>query len=463
MRSILLLALLLIQSPLQSTDQQIPKITVIGTGYVGLVLGLCLAHLGHKVTCTDIEKNKIDLLNNNIVPFFEPELDTLLSSALKNNTIIFTTDIPQAIQQADVIFIAVGTPSNPSGEADLSALESVTHTITENLNAYKIICIKSTVPIGTCKQIEKLIRENQKKSYDFDIVFNPEFLREGNAVYDFLNPDRIVLGTSSKRALEIMQTIYASFKHIPFVITNHETAEMIKYAANTFLATKISFINEIAHLCEVTGAHINLVAQGIGLDPRIGPHFLSPGPGFGGSCFPKDIQGLLSQAKKYNIDLKIARACLQVNEEQKMSVVQKIITHCNNNIQDKKIAILGLAFKPNTDDIRYSPSITVIEYLLKHGAYIKTYDPQAMHNMKKLFPDIEYCSCIDDAIQDSDLIVIMTEWDEFRTVNIQKIKSLAPRACVLDTRNIIDTNTLLKYQIPYENMGNAQSYTLITQ
>ncbi len=451
-----LIFILLLSNTIVNTQQK-PTIAVIGTGYVGLVLGVCLAHSGNHVICADIQKNKIDQLSKGISPIYEPGLEELLRESLQKNTISFTTDTAQAIRDADIVFIAVDTPTKTSGESDLTALINVTHTIAQNLTSYKIICIKSTAPIGTCTYIKELIKNSKNSSCDFDMACNPEFLREGTAVHDFLNPDRIILGTDSEKVSSVLREIFSSFcPSAPVLTTNFETAEMIKYAANSFLATKISFINEIAHLCEALGAYVNIVAEGVGLDKRIGKSFFLPGPGFGGSCFPKDVTALLHMAQANNVDLKVVKACLDTNDAQKMHVVDKILSHCNGDVRNKTICILGLAFKANTDDVRFSPAITVIEQLTAHGAQVKVYDPKAMVTMKKVLPHIEYCASVEDALAKSDMVVIMTEWEEFKKLDLEKIKNRSHNPIIIDTRNILNTTTLRNLNFTYENIGNAQ-------
>ncbi|MFA6066648.1 MAG: UDP-glucose/GDP-mannose dehydrogenase family protein [Candidatus Babeliaceae bacterium] len=420
------------------------KVSVIGTGYVGLVTGVCLAHIGHSVICADIDSKKINGLQNGIVPIMEEHLDELIASAVCAGNLTFTDDISAAVKNSDIIFIAVGTPANADGESNVTALYNVMHTISENLDAYKVICIKSTVPLGVIDALYDYIATlgNNKNC---DLVFNPEFLREGQAVNDFLHPNRIIIGTKSLIAQEKMQQLYYPFieRSVPFLVTDPMSAETIKYACNGFLATKIAYINEIARLCEVSGANIVAVQQGMMLDERIGKSFLNPGPGFGGSCFPKDCLALAHIGDSCNIDLKIVKACFASNESHKKSIVNKILHTLGNNPDNKTVTILGLAFKAGTDDVRDSPAITIIEKLLPHRVHIKAYDPVANANMQKIFPHIEYCSSMMQALEKSDLVVILTEWEEFKYLPIEQCMYKNNLIKIIDTRNIL--NGKLRY------------------
>ena len=408
------------------------KIAIIGTGYVGLVTGTCLADFGLSVTCVDQDKQKIDLLNSGGVTIYEPNLEALIQKNVSAGRLTFTTDLEKSVKQSKVIFIAVGTPPNHDGSANIDQIEKVAQQIASSMNDYKVIVNKSTVPIGTAAKIKEIINQNQSviareqsdrsnpnlnrrtgvspvynviarseatrqsqptsKPFDFDIVSNPEFLREGSAVYDFTHPDKIVIGTTSPKALKTMQEIYRPLYLIdtPFVITNPETAELIKYACNAFLATKITFINEIANLCDRVGADVHQIAKAMGLDGRISPKFLHPGPGFGGSCFPKDTEALCSIATSYGYEFKTLQAVISANKRQRELMVEKI-KHHSGDLKGKTIAILGLAFKQNTDDIRKSPAIDIIKLLLKEGVKIKCFDPLAMDNTKKILPNLTYC------------------------------------------------------------------------
>ncbi|MDD5773344.1 MAG: UDP-glucose/GDP-mannose dehydrogenase family protein [bacterium] len=433
------------------------KICVIGTGYVGLVAGVCLADLGNNIVCVDINKEKIDKLKQGIIPIYEPGLEEILKNNMKNRRLRFSTDLDAEIKASKVIFIAVGTPSKSNGEADLSAVESVAAHIGKSINSYKVVVNKSTVPVGTCRRIAKIISDNLKnKHISFDMVSNPEFLKEGSAVQDFMRPNRVVIGTEHKKALKIMKDIYDSLflsTGTYFVATNLETAEMIKYAANAFLATKVSFINEISRLCELVGADVKIVSRGMGLDERIGSKFLHAGPGYGGSCFPKDISGLEFLAKQVGYDFKIAKAVMEVNKNQKLWMVRKIEERIGN-VKGKTIGILGLSFKPNTDDMRDAPAIVIINELLKKGAKIKAFDPIAMNEAKKIFSSkIEFCDDSYSVAQNSDAIVFLTEWNEFREIDFAKIKKLLKNKLVFDLRNMFEPDKIIRLGFEYFGVG----------
>ena len=430
------------------------KITIIGTGYVGLVSGAGIAEFGHDVTCVDIDKNKIQKLNSGEILIYEPELDSIVNRNKSKDRLKFSSDINKSIKSSDIIFIAVGTPQGKNGEADLTAIESVAKLIGENLNKYKIICTKSTVPIGTGKKIETIIK-SINTSIEFDYVSNPEFLREGSAVKDFLKPDRVVIGARSKKAVEIMQDIYRPLylNETPILSTSVETAEMIKYASNAFLALKISYINEIANLCDLVGADVQVVSKAMGQDGRISPKFLHPGPGFGGSCFPKDTMSLANIAKKNNIRMNTIEAAIKTNNEQKVLMVNKLKSLLNNKIKDKTIAVLGLAFKPQTDDIRDSASTIIIPRLIKEGAKINTYDPVAMDNFKSLKLNINYFNNWQDAVRDADALILLTEWNEFRGIDLSELKLLLKTPIVLDSKNILSIQKLRSFGFKYDNVG----------
>lgn len=430
-------------------------ITVIGTGYVGLITGACLADLGHQIICTDIDKKKIDLLNSGIIPIYEPGLDTLVSANVNAQRLSFTWDVEDAIEIADVIFIAVGTPMGDDGCANLNAFNSVFSTIAAHLNSYKLICIKSTVPVGVCNSLIEKLNALQIDSSLYDIVSNPEFLREGSAIKDFMHPDRIIVGTNSENAKLCMKELYASLinRGIPCFFTTPSSAEMIKYSSNAFLATKLSFINEIANLCDCTGADIVDVAYGMGLDTRISPHFLRPGPGFGGSCFPKDCAALCMVGNIRGCPLHLVETALAVNEQQKRKPVEKLEQLMGHSLQGKTIAVLGLAFKNNTDDIRYSPAITTIELLLDKGAHVKAYDPAAISNMKAIFPQIQYEISLYNALADADAAIIMTEWEEFKTIDLLYAKKLMKLPVIVDSRNLLDPTLLKKYNFSFSLLG----------
>lgn len=430
------------------------KITIIGTGYVGLVTGAGISEFGHDVTCVDIDKNKIQKLNLGEIPIYEPELETIIKNNKSKGRLNFSTDINKAIKNSQIIFIAVGTPMSKNGDSDLSAIENVAKIIGANLNSYKVICTKSTVPVGTGKKIEEIIK-SINKSIEFDYVSNPEFLREGAAVKDFLIPDRVVIGSSSQKAFEIMQDVYRPLylNETPIVNTNVETAEMIKYASNAFLALKISYINEIANLCELVGADVHVVSKTMGQDGRISSKFLHPGPGFGGSCFPKDTMALANTGKKNKIKMNTVEAAIKTNNEQKLRMVDKIKSLLDNKIKDKTITVLGLAFKPKTDDIRDAASTIIIPKLINEGAIINTYDPVAMDNFKSLKYKINYFDNWQDAVKGADALILLTEWNEFRGIDLLELKSLLKEPIVLDTKNILSIKKLNSIGFSYDNVG----------
>jgi UDPglucose 6-dehydrogenase len=434
------------------------KITVIGTGYVGLVSGICFCEIGHEVICVDNNREKIDKLNNGVIPIYEPHLDEILSRANKNQQISFTTNLAAAIEQSEAIFIAVGTPQDDiTGDADLSFVYQVARDIALASKSYKIIVTKSTVPAGTNQKIKQIIAKHNP-ALEFSIVSNPEFLKQGAAVEDFLHPDRIVIGleASDDKAQNLMAKIYEPLKNAKIIYTDIASAELIKYAANSFLAIKIGFINEIANLCEKVGADVLEVAKGIGLDPRIGPKFLNPGPGFGGSCFPKDILALASTANQNNLNLSIIDAVISSNNNRKLAMVDKIIAACKNDVQNKTITILGLAFKNGTDDVRCSPSIAIIEELIKRGAKINAYDQQAISNCQKEIGNnsaINYFTNPYEAAKNSDALVIATEWDEFKNLDLKKLKELQKTALIIDLRNMIDDKKAKGIGFDYVGIG----------
>jgi len=444
------------------------RIAIIGTGYVGLVTGTCLSDFGLSVICVDQDETKISLLNSGGVPIYEPNLEALIKKNVKANRLTFTTDLEKSVKESKVIFIAIGTPSNNDGSANLKQIETVAQQIAASMNEYKVIVNKSTVPIGTATKIKEIINKNviakseatrqsqpTSKPFDFDIVSNPEFLREGSAVYDFTHPDKIVIGTTSDCALKIMQEIYRPLYLIdtPFVITNPETAELIKYACNAFLATKITFINEIANLCDKVGADVHQIAKAMGLDGRISPKFLHPGPGYGGSCFPKDTEALHHFASTRGYEFKLLKGVISANKRQRELMVDKIKHHLGENLKGKTIGILGLAFKQNTDDIRKSPAIDIIQLLLKEGAKIKCFDPLAMDNTKKILPHLTYCQDEYETAKASDALVIATEWNQFRNLDLSKIKKLLKSPLLLDLRNLYEPATLKSLGFIYEGVG----------
>ena len=431
------------------------RITIIGTGYVGLVSGAGISNFGHLVRCLDIDKQKIDLLNDGSIPIYESGLKKLIARSVNAKRLTFTVDAEEAIKWAEVIFIAVGTPQSENGDADISAVIAVAEQIGKNLNNYKVICMKSTVPIGTGKMIKKIIDQNNLDKIKYDYCSNPEFLREGAAVRDFLHPDRVVLGSTSGKAFEYLKDVYRPLyiNETPMVHTTVETAEMIKYAANAFLAIKISYINEVANLCDEIGADVHVVAKTLGMDGRISPKFLHPGPGFGGSCFPKDTKALVEIAKKYKIDMVTVTAAIEANKSQRKRMLNKLNELLDNNLKGKVIAILGLAFKQETDDVRESPAIEIISGIHDEGGIVKAYDPIANNSMKEFFPALDYKSNWHEAVKGSDAAVIMTEWNEFRSMDLEKLKILMSQPVVLDTRNILNVSELKRLGFKYDNVG----------
>jgi len=433
------------------------KITIIGTGYVGLVSGAGISDFGHSVICADIIEEKIKLLKNGVMPIYEPGLGELVYKNVDVGRLSFTSNLDSAIQKADVIFIAVGTPEGEDGTADISAVESVARTIGKNLNGYKVICTKSTVPVGTGKLITKVINSTKDSKYEFDYVSNPEFLREGSAVKDFLWPDRVVIGANNDKAFKIMKEVYRPLyiNDKPILHTSVITAEMIKYAANAFLALKISYINEVANLCDSLGADVHQVAKAMGQDGRISPKFLHPGPGFGGSCFPKDTKAFAALSKDQGLIMKTIEAAIETNYIQKSMMVDKMKKLIGGNFDGKQIAILGLAFKPNTDDIRDSASIIIIDSIIKEGGDISAYDPIANKTMESIFPDLHYFTSWEEACKDADGVAIMTEWNEFRGISLSFLKSLLKSPVILDTRNIFSIEDLEENNFKYDNVGRS--------
>ena len=429
-------------------------ICIVGAGYVGLVTGACFSEFGVFVTCVDKDKDKIKSLNKGLLTFYEPGLEELVKKNLNQGRLAFTTDISSAVKGSLVIFIAVGTPPRGNGSADLSYIEEVAKEIAKHINTYTVIVTKSTVPIGTNEKIRKIISGNLKEEINFDIVSNPEFLRQGSAIEDFMRPNRVVIGAKSQRAIAIMKDLYRPLYLIetPFLITNIETAELIKYASNSFLAAKISFINELSILCEKVGADINVVAKGMGLDGRIGPKFLHTGPGFGGSCLPKDTKALIQIAKENDLNLEIAQAVIRVNDRQTNFVIEKI-EGAFQKINNKVLAILGLSFKPNTDDLREAPSIKIIQSLQEKGARIRAYDPAGMKNAKKIFPDITYCADAYDACKGAHGAIIVTEWNQFRNLDMQRLLNLLKEPYFFDLRNIYDPQKMKSLGFKYFSVG----------
>lgn len=430
------------------------NICIIGVGYVGLVTGTCFAEFGVEVTCVDNDKNRIQDLKNGVMPFFEPGLEEMVIKNSREGRLHFSDNLEESLKDALVVFIAVGTPSGSEGEADLQYVRQVAASIGKLMNGYKVIVNKSTVPVGTGEMVRGVIKENQTKGIPFDVASNPEFLREGAAIEDFMRPNRVVIGTDSEQALAILKDLYRPLYLIetPFVITSIQTAEMIKYAANAFLATKISFINEMANLCELCDVDVHHVAKGMGLDRRIGSKFLHPGPGYGGSCFPKDTKALAKLARDKGYDFKIVNSTIDVNERQKELMVEKI-DKTVGDLSGKKICVLGLTFKPNTDDIRDAPALYIIGELLKKGAVVKAFDPAGIEHAKKEFPDVEYADNLYDAAAGADAMVIVTEWNQFRNINWGRIKGVIKEPLVIDMRNIYDPATMKENGFTYECVG----------
>jgi len=432
-------------------------IAVIGTGYVGLVTGAGLADFGNDVICCDIDPKKIDALNNGQIPIYEPGLDKIVSRNVDEGRLRFTTDLGDAISRSRAIFIAVGTPPKPDGSANLTYVENVARTIASHMNGPKLVITKSTVPIGTGRMIEQILEESgngQKGS----VVSNPEFLREGSAIEDFLKPDRVVIGASDEESVALMREIYAPLHslEIPFVVTNVESAELIKYAANGFLATKISFINEVAQICERVGGNVQDVALGMGLDTRIGPKFLQAGPGFGGSCFPKDSSAMATIARAHGYPFQIMEAVLRVNDDIKSRMVTKIIEALGGDVKGKTIGILGLAFKPDTDDMRDSPAIPVVKGLQALGARIQAYDPQSMENSRAIYENVDYCEDAYGTAEGADAIVLATEWNAFRALNFERIKKAMKVPNLIDLRNVYDPQRMKALGFYYSSVGRAE-------
>jgi UDPglucose 6-dehydrogenase len=431
------------------------NICVVGTGYVGLVVGTCFADFGNHVICVDKDRSKIEALQRGEIPIYEIGLIDLVRRNTQAGRLMFSTDLGEAVRRSLVIFIAVGTAASSDGSADLSAVFGVARDIGRILNEYKVIVNKSTVPVGTGARVAEIIQEQLREPVDFTVVSNPEFLREGSAIDDFLHPDRVVIGTDDSRAQAILKDIYRplSLGNTPILATTRETAELIKYTANAFLAMKISFINEIAHLCERVGADVSHVAMGIGADARIGASFLQPGPGFGGSCLPKDTKALLSTAENAGCSLRIIDAVVQVNQEQRERIIEKIRYGAGGTVQDKTVGVLGLSFKPNTDDMREAPSVGIIRRLLEEGARIKAYDPVAMAQARQILPDIEYASSPYEASNGCDVLVVLTEWNEFRDLSFEDIKARMRCPVLVDARNMYHPGVMKQAGFVYEGVG----------
>lgn len=434
------------------------RISVIGTGYVGLVTGTCFAETGNEVLCVDNDPEKLKKLQSGQITIYEPGLEILFERNIKEKRLFFTDNLQQAVDYADMIFLALPTPPMEDGSADLQYVLKVASQIADYMKSFKVIVNKSTVPVGTADKVRELIAS--KTSVPFEVASNPEFLREGSAVEDFLKPERVVVGTSSEKVKEMMQELYAPYVRSgnPLIFMDVRSSELTKYASNSFLATKISFMNEMANLCEIVGGDIDLIRKGMGTDSRIGPRFLFAGVGYGGSCFPKDVKALIHTAQTHGYDFQILKAVEAVNEKQKHSLVEKIKKYFDNQLKGLKIAVWGLAFKPNTDDIREAPSLVIIQELLAAGVSISAFDPVAIESYQKYYPQlpIEYVENAYDALKDADALAIVTEWNEFRNPDYVKIKNLLKRPVIFDGRNILDLNHILKNGFYYEAIGKAK-------
>lgn len=435
------------------------RVAMIGTGYVGLVSGACFADFGHVVTCVDKDQVKIDRLHQNIMPIYEPGLDDLVASNVKDGRLFFATDGSEAIRHADAVFIAVGTPSRRGdGHADLSYVYAAAEEIADLIEGFTVIVTKSTVPVGTGDEIERIIRARRPDA-DFAVVSNPEFLREGAAIDDFKRPDRVVVGTDSERARLVMSELYRplNLNETPVLFTGRRTSELIKYAANAFLAMKITFINEMADLCEAVGADVQQVAKGIGLDNRIGSKFLHAGPGYGGSCFPKDTLALVRTATDFGSPVRLIETTVAVNDARKKAMAERVSQALDHDLQGKTIAVLGLTFKPNTDDMRDAPSLDVVPALLAKGATVKAFDPEGMKEAAQLLPDITYCDGPYQAVEQADAVVILTEWDQFRALDLDRIKALLQQPVMVDLRNIYKPAALEAKGFRYVSIGRPAS------
>ena len=431
------------------------KIAIIGTGYVGLVSGVCFSDFGHTVTCVDNNPDKIDLLNSGGVPIYEPGLDVLVAKNVKEDRLFFSTDLATAVADADAVFIAVGTPERKEdGAADLTYVFAAAEDVAKAISGFTVIVTKSTVPVGTGDKVESVIKKANPKA-DFDVVSNPEFLREGAAIMDFKQPDRVVVGAETERAQKLMAELYRPFNlnAFPLLMTNRRTSELIKYAGNAFLATKITFINEMADLCEKVGANVEKVARGIGLDTRIGPKFLSAGPGYGGSCFPKDTMAVVNTARAVGSPLKIIETVVEINAARKLSMAYRIAAALGGNASGKTIAILGLAFKPDTDDMRDSPAIDIVNELVKAGATVRACDPEAMEEAKHILPPITYCEDAYDCAKGADVVVIVTEWSKFKALDLSALKALLNAPIMVDLRNVYDPDIMTERGFEYTSIG----------
>ena len=432
------------------------NIAVIGTGYVGLVTGTCFAETGNNVICVDIDEKKVEMMRNGKVPIYEPHLDVIFDRNIQQKRLQFTTSLKEAVDQSQIIFLALPTPPGEDGSADLSYVLKVAEELGEIMTEYKVIIDKSTVPVGTAEKVREAAL--LKAQVDFDVVSNPEFLREGFAVDDFLKPDRVVIGTSSAKARKILEKLYRPFvrQGNPIYFMDERSAELTKYAANAFLATKITFMNEIANFCELVGADVDSVRKGVGSDTRIGKRFLFPGIGYGGSCFPKDVQALVKSGKEEGYDFRIVQAVMDINQKQKQTLVKKVKRYYGGDIKGKTFALWGLAFKPDTDDIREAPALYIIDELLEAGAKIKAFDPEAMENVKgRIGEKIEYCSNQYEALDGADALLIATEWPVFRTPDFEKVKSKLNESVIFDGRNLYDLTNMRANEFYYESVGRT--------
>ncbi|WP_340694487.1 UDP-glucose/GDP-mannose dehydrogenase family protein [Hydrogenobacter thermophilus] len=430
------------------------KLTIVGGGYVGLTTGICFSHLGHEVKLVEKVQEKVNVLKEGILPIYEPGLEELLKESLKLQRISFTTDFVEGLEFSDIIFICVGTPQQEDGSADLSQVEEVARLTAQHMRSYKLLVEKSTVPVNTHKLVKKTLQRYMKNQVEFDVASNPEFLREGNAVKDFLEPDRIVIGVESERAKEMMQELYKPI-NAPIIFTDPATAELIKHASNSFLAMKISFINMVSDLCEKTGADVKLVADGMGYDKRIGRAFLNAGIGWGGSCFPKDVKAFIKMAQDYGVDFSLLKEVEKINAKRIERFIEKV-KGVLWSVRNKRIAVWGLSFKPNTDDIREAPSIKIVSALLKDGAKLQVYDPKAMNNFKRLFPEsgnLIYAKDMYEAVEGCEALLILTEWEEFKNADLDKVKRLLKLPIVVDGRNIYEPSKMKEVGFEYYCMG----------
>ena len=435
------------------------RIAMIGTGYVGLVSGACFSEFGVEVVCVDKDEGKITRLKAGEIPIYEPGLEDLVKNNVKDGRLSFTTDLASAVRECDVVFIAVGTPSRRGdGHADLSYVYAAAEEIAKAMDGYTVVVTKSTVPVGTGREVAKIIR-TARPDAQFDVASNPEFLREGSAINDFMRPDRVVIGAETERAQKVMRQLYRVLYLIetPILFTRLETSELIKYAANTFLAAKITFINEIADLCEKVGADVHDVARGIGLDGRIGKKFLHPGPGYGGSCFPKDTLALVKTAQDYGAPLRMIETVVDVNDKRKAKMADKIIDACGGSVKGKTIAVLGLTFKPNTDDMRDSPSLAIVPALQKAGATVRAYDPEGMHEAKKMMSDVHFCTDAYDAMKGADAVALVTEWNQFRNLDFTRAKTLLKSPVMVDLRNIYSPADMTAAGFRYSCVGRPDT------